>query len=184
MLGITAHIGEWQHGNRRFVGEFEHRPTRPVIRQVFLEHRGGVGLWCRYRFTWLQFCNKNPYRLIEPFHGMLAQALECEWQSYRHRLGNGPLNDHATGFSKLLETLSQDHSCTGDCTVCNHNLSQADPNPKVRSNIVGQILVVVGVLDLEGQRCTNGIRSTRELGNERIPPYLVRDSTVSLGCVR
>jgi hypothetical protein len=94
------------------------------------------------------------------------------------------LNDHATGFSKLLETLSQDHSCTGDCAVCNHYLSQADPDPKLRSNVVGQLLVVVGVLDLENQRCTNGIRSTREFGNEGIPSDLVRDPAVVFGCLR
>ncbi len=114
-----------------------------------------------------------PNRLIETLELPLSQTLVVERHALRHRLRRRPLNHHATGFGKLLQSLRQHHPRARHGGVGEHLLPERNAHARPRHDLVTESGVVLGIGLLELQRRTHRIRGTREFGDQRIAPYLV-----------
>ncbi|MCZ7599457.1 MAG: hypothetical protein M5U09_19420 [Gammaproteobacteria bacterium] len=169
---IPTHVGERQHRDRRLAGVFNVTQRRFDIVPLHIGARHRAWLRLRRTFARGHFYGKCPDRLLESLHQLLAKAFVDERQTSGYGFRYAALHDDAPGFGQLFRALRQITPDAGDRIVGYHHLAQTDTDAKPGSNIITGDIVVRFVGDLEGQRRRDRVRSTGELGHQRVAPYL------------
>src|SRR5215831_16609287 len=108
LLGVTAHIGEGQHGNRRFVRQSKDR--REFDRRSGSLNRGGPN-------------PVDPYRAGDVFQVLLAQILERKVKLTRCVLLHTGGHAYASGLGQTFETSRDVHPITEDVAVLDDDIA-------------------------------------------------------------
>src|SRR5271165_5986806 len=154
LFGIAAHVGEWQHGDRRLVGE--RKDGRAFGRRGF-----GRGV------TRGETSPANPNWPSNIFEALVAHVLECEVEPPGSVFLNPSRDANPARVGQTFQTGCDIHAITEDVVALDYDIADIDANPESDA-IVGCAGITLGHRPLPFGGAPQGIYHAGEFNQKAV----------------
>jgi hypothetical protein len=118
LLGVAAHIGEWQHSDGRFVGQRERRNLRSGRRRPL---------------AGIDDDTVNVDRPGDILQSLLARVLDVERHLIARVIEDCTRYTYAAGFGERLKSRRDVHAIAIEVAAFDHHVPKVDPDAKLNS---------------------------------------------------
>ena len=148
LLGIAAHVGEWQHGDRRLV---RHRRRR-----------------CHGSGAVRPADAEDPHRPGDVLDRPFAQIFQHDLQLVAHRIAHGARDEDRARFGDALQPRRNVDPVSVDVVAFDDDVAQVDADAELDAAVFGRGAVAVGHAGLDRDGAAHGLDRAGEIHQQAV----------------